>query len=125
VTLLDFILTVGSGDLSMFYFTTHTSELGMAVEFFEYSENGQDARDNRYNYYLYTMGYNPDWIDVGNATGYGYFIGVTTAGLQHWCTDLEETMVFGHGCCSSSLVSYWNNPLVYCGFNSYVPMSFW
>ena len=106
VTLYDFINVTGFDDIGIFFICTHMDSIsGVAVEYYDYSSWGYDAREAAYWSYI-AEGINQDYIETGEHINHGYYIIVTPAGIQHWCTNFEGSLVFAHGCHSSTLHPY-------------------
>jgi hypothetical protein len=115
VTLTDYINEMQTDDWGVFVIQSHGCDTGIAAEFYEDTQVGQDARDSAYQRYL-DQGYPPQFMYCNHSTGTGYFIGITEAGIRNYQSAVSGAIVFAHACHSADHNDDWGS-LVALGYN--------
>ena len=103
----NFINEMQAGNIGVLFLHSHANATVYGIEFYEDTAQGQVARDVAYNNYI-AQGINPDFLTIFHGHS-GYGIGVTDDGLDNWCTNLDESLVYAKGCHSSGLNDNWSS----------------
>ena len=107
ITLQDFIDEMTYTDIGVFYFDTHAGLGLISVECYEFSPQGLAECQSAQTDYI-ASGIDASYITIGvNGSNAAYSICVTPAGLQHWCTHLDQSIVYVKACESSGLNQDW------------------
>ena len=117
ITLTDFIEEMESDSIGILFMDSHAASGLFGIEFFVESDSGYAAAWAKYDEYI-KDGIDSSYIGVFSSSS-GHVICITDKGLEHWCTNLDETLVFAKACHSSSLNGNWNS-LVTLGYDDEV-----
>jgi hypothetical protein len=113
---------MGAGDIGVFFISSHGTEEGdgIAVEYYELTTAGQNARDAKYLYYINELGIPEEYIYTGQSES-GYSIGVTDVGIYQWQVSVSEAIVHAQACYSSGLNDDWG-ALAALGYNDVITL---
>ncbi len=114
VTLNDFISEMSSTDIGLFFIHSHGGTTCIAIESFPETPEGMTERDSRFDDYI-TSGINSSYISKAS-TENSYCICLSSSGINHWCSNLDNSIVYAKGCHTSGLNSNWNS-LVALGYD--------
>jgi len=118
VTLTAFINEMQTSTIGLFFLHTHANPSLFGLEFYEDTTAGQTASQAAYDHYIDDLGYDSAHITLIHDSHIGcYLIAVTAAGIQNWCTNLDETLVYSKGCNTSGFNGSWN-ALVALGYDA-------
>jgi hypothetical protein len=119
VTLLDFIGEIGYHDIGLLYISTYGEPDKLALEFYEDTRYGKEARDATYYWYTHLPSYPIDssFIVKTHSEIAGYSISLNKDGIRHYNSRLKNTIVFVDASYSAQLNNCWNS-LCALGFNT-------
>jgi len=105
-TLLQFYNICVGGDYGIVFIVTHGCQGGIAVEAYEFTEEGKNARDAKYDYYL-EQGFTTKEIRKAQSSdSSGYNIMVQPYALESWFVD-ANTIVYLVSCYTSYFSYCW------------------